>query len=95
MSEEYYGNHRMNHFNNSAKRNATTHGLSRTPLYKAWKRMMYKVTQNKVEIDPEWVYLESFMKDMDKDVLEAKRLVMTRIDPNGPYNKSNCIFKIG
>jgi hypothetical protein len=85
----------MNFYNNSAKNNATTHGLSRTPIYKIWKRMLYKVEQTNTEIDPEWLYLQSFMDDMDKPVLEAKRLVMTRIDPNGPYKKSNCAFKIG
>ncbi len=82
----------MNYYNNSNKNNATTHGLSKTPLYKVWKRMMYKVEQSNAEIDPEWACLESFMNDMDKAVLEAKSVVMTRIDPNGPYNKTNCAF---
>ncbi len=95
MNDEYYGNHRMNHYNNSSQRNATTHGLSQTPLYKIWKRIMYKVRDNKVEIDPEWLYLEGFMDSMDESLKVAKHISMAKIDPNGPYNKTNCIFKIG
>ncbi len=85
----------MNYYNNSAKNNATTHGLSRTPLYRIWKRMLYKVEQNNIEIDPKWLDLESFMDDMDEDIIKASNLALIRIDINGPYNKDNCKFKIG
>jgi hypothetical protein len=72
-----------------------SHGLSYSPLYKVWQRMMEKVERNNAEIESKWRYIQSFIDDMDQDVKDAKSVVMTRILKDGPFNKENCKFKIG
>ena len=64
-----------------------THGMSGTPIYKVWERLVRESYDGVSEMDPRWVRAEAFLVDMmPRPVDHALR----RIDKTLPYSKDNC-----
>lgn len=83
-----------------AKKSHTTHGLSRTRIYKIWSGMISRCYNSKVEnyssyggrgicVSDEWKRsFETFYNDMNGSYKE--HLELDRVDVNGNYCKENC-----
>lgn len=74
------------------KRRLTTHDLSRSKIYEIWHAMHRRVRAVKhyahVTVDLRWDRFEHFLEDMGDRPSPGHQL--DRIDPHGPYTKSNC-----
>lgn len=78
---------------------STKHGMSRTRIYKIWRHMKERCSDESCEYykdyggrgityDPSWKLFENFYKDMFEFYRED--LELDRIDVNGNYCKENC-----
>ena len=74
-----------------------THGMTKTPLYNAWRRMVsrcrHKHPKNKyiergITVSSEWKTFENFFRDMAETY--SKGLTLERINNNAGYSKENC-----
>lgn len=81
----------------SASKRLTTHGLTKTPEYFAWRNMRARVNSNEphkikaysdVSITDRWDNFLLFLDDMGKKPTPDHEL--DRIDPYGNYEPSNC-----
>lgn len=77
----------------------TTHGLSKTRIYKVWCAILNRCDNNKyaqykdyggrgITYDEKWKDFMNFYHDMIDEYREG--LTIDRIDNNGNYTKSNC-----
>lgn len=70
------------------------HGMCDTPTYSCWVRMRVKCqnteySNHEIKYCPEWEKFENFLKDMGE---KPKDKELCRIDVNGMYEPSNCIW---
>jgi len=81
--------------------NATTHGLSRHPLFKIWSGMRQRCLDKMarsyanyggrgISIDDRWLKFQNFYDDMIKTWNTG--LTLERIDNDGNYTSSNCCW---
>lgn len=77
----------------------TSHGLSKTKIYKVWAAMIDRcINLNNrgypnyggrgISFDPKWKHFEMFYKDMGSEWKKGKTL--DRINNDKSYNKKNC-----
>lgn len=75
------------------------HGLSKHPIYKTWKRMMWRCYSTSathfhyyggrgIRVCQRWMDFRLFLTDMESGY--SSGLSIDRIDPNGNYMPSNC-----
>jgi hypothetical protein len=71
-----------------------THGLSNTPEYKAWQRMLYRVRHDPgyikkgIKVCSRWQKFENFLADV-RARPAGKRISPDRVDNNGDYEPDN------
>ncbi len=77
----------------------TTHGRSKTPLYKTWSAMIARCSNNKlptwadyggrgISVCDRWLTFENFLADMgDRPFVGAE---IDRVNNDGNYEPSNC-----
>jgi len=77
----------------------TTHGLSKTRLYKIWDAMKYRTLVGSchaykdyggrgIDIDKKWLDFNGFLEDMGSTYKD--NLTIDRIDNSKGYSKENC-----
>lgn len=78
-----------------------THGLRKTPIYNVWATMVQRCTNPKdrnwcnyggrgISIDPRWRQFASFYADIGCGY--ARGMTLERVDNDGGYNASNCVW---
>jgi len=80
---------------------ASTHGMTGTKAYIAWKQMKCRCDNDHTEnygfrgigYDESWTTFEVFWEDMGESYVEG--LELDRIDVNGNYTKDNCRWADG
>lgn len=82
-----------------AAQNSTTHGMSKTPLYRVWANMIKRCSNPKsthyehyggrgIKVCDRWLHsFEHFYEDMGEC---PEGMSLDRIDPDGHYEPSNC-----
>lgn len=77
-----------------------THGMADTPTYKSWEMMIQRCTNPNfdrfdyyggrgISISDGWTKFEKFYEDMGE---RPEGLTLERVDVNGDYCKSNCVW---
>lgn len=77
----------------------TTHGLSKSPIYKVWKKMIYRCRNPNtinwmryggrgIQVTARWKHYVNFHRDMIDGY--KKGLTIERIENDGDYEKANC-----
>jgi len=85
--------------NELSKERCTTHGKSRTNIYRIWQGMIQRIRNPKspaykiyggrgIKYCESWALFENFYKDMGKCPNDSYSL--DRKNSNGDYNKDNC-----
>jgi len=82
----------------------TKHGLSQTPEYNHWKKMMARCYKEHnpdypnyggrgIVVCDRWHSVANFVEDMGKRPdLGGKRVSVERVDVNGNYEPTNCVW---
>lgn len=76
----------------------TSHGMTKTPTYNSWKRMVQRCTNKRnlgfknyggrnIDICEHWLTFENFFEDMGK---RPKGFTIERISNDRGYSKENC-----
>jgi hypothetical protein len=79
----------------------STHGMSKTSVYKIWKSIIQRTTNPKcvsyknyggrgIGIEDSWLEFNSFYSDMGDR--PTKKHSIERLDNNKGYSKSNCVW---
>lgn len=79
-----------------------THGLTHTPIYNVWATMVQRCTNPKerawgryggrgITADAKWLTFEGFYADMGASYKPG--LTLDRIDNDGGYTASNCVWR--
>lgn len=85
----------------AAKVNNTTHGASRTPLFRRWQAMLARCSNKRsksfknygargITVCERWLDFQSFSDDMAATFREE--LELERVDTDGNYEPSNCCW---
>lgn len=81
-----------------------THGLSQTPEYNHWKKMMSRCYNANnpdyvwyggrgIKVCDQWHDVRQFVEDMGpKPVVGNRRMSIERVEVNGDYEPDNCIW---
>jgi hypothetical protein len=83
----------------NARKMFSTHGMSKTRIYKIWLGMIERCTKSNnknykkyggkgIVVCSEWLLFEAFLRDMKEGYGDS--LTLERINNNGNYEKSNC-----